>query len=64
MDGAAGEGHDITLELLLGGLGDDLFSAVLKSQSRAVRKSVLDSLLIYGDEMRTRNPKTFSVSQR
>jgi hypothetical protein len=63
-DGAAGEGHDVTLGLLLAGLGDDFFSAVLKSQSRVVRKSVLDSLTIYGDEMRTRNPKTFSVSQR
>jgi hypothetical protein len=68
MDGAAGEEHDVTLGLLLAGLGDDFFSAVLKSQSRAVRKLVLDSLSAYGPgyipEMRTRNPKTFSVSLR
>jgi hypothetical protein len=68
MDGAAGEVHDLTLGLLLAGLGDDFFSAVLKSQSRAVRKAVLVSLSMYGPgyipEMRTRNPKTFSVSLR
>jgi hypothetical protein len=66
MDGAAGEEHDLTLGLLLAGLGDDFFSAVLKSQSRAVRKAVLDSFSIYDDvpEMRTRNPKTFIVSFR
>jgi hypothetical protein len=68
MDGEAGEEHDITLGLLLSGLGDDFFSAVLKSQSRAVRKSVLGELTMYGPsyvpEMRTRNPKTFSVSLR
>ena len=66
MDGEAGEEHGITLGLLLAGLGDDFFSAVLKSQSRAVRKAVLVGLSIYDDmpEMRTRNPKTFSVSLR
>lgn len=68
MDGEAGEEHDITLGLLLAGLGDDFFSAVLKSQSRAVRKLVLDQLSMYGPsyipEMRTRNPKTYSVSLR
>jgi hypothetical protein len=68
MDGEAGEEHGITLGLLLAGLGDDFFSAVLKSQSRAVRKLVLDQLSMYGPgyipEMRTRNPKTFSVSLR
>jgi hypothetical protein len=68
MDGEAGEEHGITLGLLLAGLGDDFFSVVLKSQSRAVRKLVLDQLSMYGPgyipEMRTRNPKTFSVSLR
>jgi len=68
MDGEAGEEHDVTLGLLLAGLGDNFFSAVLKSQSRAVRKLVLDQLSMYGPgyipEMRTRNPKTFSVSLR
>ena len=68
MDGEAGEEHGITLGLLLAGLGDDFFSAVLKSQSRVVRKLVLDQLSMYGPgyipEMRTRNPKTFSVSLR
>jgi hypothetical protein len=68
MDGEAGEEHEITLGLLLSGLGDDFFSAVLKSQSRAVRKLVLDELKMYSPsyipEMRTRNPKTFSVSLR
>jgi hypothetical protein len=66
MDAAAGEYHDFTLGLLLAGLGDDFFSAVLKSQSRAVQKRVLNSLSIYDNipEMRTRNPKTFSVLQR
>jgi hypothetical protein len=68
MDGEAGEVHDVTLGLLLAGLGDDFFSAVLKSQSRVVRKLVLDTLSMYGPsyipEMRTRNPKTFSVSLR
>ena len=67
-DGEAGEEHVVTLGLLLAGLGDDFFSAVLKSQSRAVRKLVLESLSSYGPsyipEMRTRNPKTFSVSLR
>ena len=67
-DGEAGEEHVVVLGLLLAGLGDDFFSAVLKSQSRAVRKLVLDSLSMYGPsyipEMRTRNPKTFSVLQR
>ena len=47
-DGGAGEQHIVTLGLLLAGLGDDFFSAVLKSQSRAVRKLVLDSLSTYG----------------
>src|ERR1700722_420836 len=37
-DGEGGEEHVVTLGLLLSGLGDDFFSAVLKSQSRAVRK--------------------------
>jgi hypothetical protein len=68
MDGEAGEVHDVTLGLLLAGLGDDFFSAVLKSQSRAVQKLVLNNLSMYGPgyipEMRTRNPKTFSVSLR
>ena len=68
MDGEAGEEHDVTLGLLLSGLGDEFFSAVLKSQSRAVRKLVLGELTMYGPsyvpEMRTRNPKTFSVSLR
>lgn len=67
-DGGAGEEHDVVLGLLLAGLGDDFFSAVLKSQSRAVRKLVLESLSMYGPsyipELRTRNPKTFSVSPR
>ena len=67
-DGEAGEEHDVVLGLLLAGLGDDFFSAVLKSQSRAIRKLVLESLSAYGPsyipEMRTRNPKTFSVSLR
>ena len=67
-DGVAGEEHDVVLGLLLAGVGDDFFSAVLKSQSRAVRKLVLGSLSTYGPgyvpEMRTRNPKTFSVSLR
>ena len=68
MDGEAAEEHDIVLGLLLAGLGDDFFSAVLKSQSRAVRKLVLAKLSMFGPgyvpEMRTRNPKTFSVSPR
>jgi hypothetical protein len=68
MDGEAGEEHDITLGLLLSGLGDDFFSAVLKSQPRAVRKLVLGELTMFGPsyvpEMRTRNPKTFTVSLR
>lgn len=68
MDGEAGEVHDLTLGLLLTGLGDDFFSAVLKSQSRAVRKSVLTGLSIYDSDktpdMKTRNPKTFSLSPR
>jgi hypothetical protein len=68
LDGEAGEEHDVILGLLLTGLGDDFFSAVLKSQSRAVRKLVLGSLSMYGPgyipEMRTRNPKTFGISER
>jgi hypothetical protein len=66
MDGEAGEENDVTLGLLLTGLGDDFFSAVLKSQSRAVRKAVLAGLSIYDEfpDVRARNPKTFSVSLR
>jgi hypothetical protein len=64
MDGEAGEEHSVVLNLLLGGLGDDFFSAVLRTQSRAVRKLVFESLSMYEEKMRTRNPKTFSISQR
>ena len=66
MDGAAGEEHSNTLGLLLGGLGDDFFSSVLKSQSRTVRQLVLQSLDLYAEDyapsLKAHSPKTFGIS--
>jgi hypothetical protein len=59
MDGEAGEEHANTLTLLLGGLGDDFFSSVLKSQPRAVRKSVLSDL--WDSDLKAHSPKTFGM---
>jgi hypothetical protein len=59
MDGEAGDEHANTLTLLLSGLGDDFFSSVLKSQPRAVRKSLLGDL---GDsDLKAHSPKTFGM---
>ena len=59
MDGEAGDEHANTLALLLSGLGDDFFSSVLKSQPRAVRKSVLGDL--WDSNLKAHSPKTFGV---
>jgi len=60
MDGEAGEEHSNTLTLLLSGLGDDFFSSVLKSQPRAVRKSVLGDLW-WDNDLKAHSPKTFGM---
>jgi hypothetical protein len=60
MDGEAGEEQANTLTLLLSGLGDDFFSSVLKSQPRAVRKSVLNDLY-WDSDLRAHCPKTFRM---
>ena len=60
MDGEAGEEHANTLTLLLSGLGDDFFSSVLKSQPRAVRKSVLGDLW-WDSDLKAHSPKTFGM---
>ena len=60
LDGEAGDENANTLGLLLGGLGDDFFSSVLKSQPRAVRKGVLYDL---GDsaDLKAHSPKIFAM---
>jgi hypothetical protein len=60
MDGEAGEEHANTLTFLLSGLGDDFFSAILKSQPRAVRKSVLSDLY-WDSDLKAHCPKTFRM---
>jgi hypothetical protein len=60
LDGEAGEENANTLVLLLSGLGDDFFSSVLKSQPRAVRKSVLNDLWDSAD-LKAHSPKTFAM---
>jgi hypothetical protein len=62
MDGEAGDEHANTLSLLLSGLGDDFFSSVLKSQPRAVRKSVLGDLL--DSDLKAHSPKTFGMRDK
>jgi hypothetical protein len=62
MDGEAGDEHANTLSLLLSGLGDDFFSSVLKSQPRAVRKSVLGDL--WDSELKAHSPKTFGMRDK
>jgi len=61
MDGEAGEEHSENLTLLLSGLGDDFFSSVLKSQPRAVRKSVLGDLW-WDSDLKAHSPKTLGMT--
>ena len=60
MDGEAGEEHSDTLTFLLSGLGDDFFFSVLKSQPRAVRKSVLGDLW-WDTALKAHCPKTYDM---